>query len=415
MRPPRPRTCLALGALLGLLAAAGCSEGDDVPTAQPSDTASPSSPSAGSSAPFSPSEPSGASTPSGTPDPDTRTAAPADQPEQIATDDLATGLQAPWGIGFLPDGTTIVTERDSGRVLAAPSSAAEDDGSLDFEGIGVLDDTAAEGEAGLLGVAVSPTFRRDRLLYFYLTTAEDNRVVRATYDAGRLGPQQVVLDGIPRGYIHDGGRLIFGPDGYLYVSTGETGEQDLAQDRDSLGGKILRITPDGDAAPGNPFGDSPVWSWGHRNVQGLAFDDAGRMWASEFGDSTFDELNLIVKGGNYGWPDVEGADPNGEFIDPYAVWSTEEASPSGLAYADGNLYLASLRGERLWRIPVRGGDDPSVTPTIGAPVDAFPGEFGRLRTVTVAPDGRLWLMTSNTDGRGDPADGDDRVLALDLG
>ena len=163
----------------------------------------------------------------------------------------------------------------------------------------------------------------------------------------------MVLDGIPHGAIHDGGRLAFGPDGYLYASTGETGVGELAQDRGSLGGKILRITPDGEPAPGNPDPDSPVWTLGHRNVQGLAFDDGDRLWASEFGQDTFDELNLIQKGHNYGWPMVEGQRrPTATSSNPQVVWITDEASPSGLAYLDGHLWLAALSGERLWRIDV---------------------------------------------------------------
>ena len=169
----------------------------------------------------------------------------------------------------------------------------------------------------------------------------------------------MVLAGIPNGFVHDGGRLAFGPDGMLYVSTGETGQAPLAQDRDSLAGKILRITPDGDPAPGNPD-DSPVWSWGHRNVQGLAFDDDDRLWASEFGDSTWDELNRIEKGANYGWPEVEGRGDRDDFTDPQVVWATENASPSGLAYLDGHVWMAALRGQRLWRVDVL--DRPGARP-----------------------------------------------------
>ena len=171
--------------------------------------------------------------------------------------------------------------------------------------------------------------------------------MRATYDGSagaRLGDPEVVLEGIPNGFIHDGGRLAFGPDGMLYVSTGETGQAPLAQDRASLAGKILRITPDGDPAPGNPDPESPVWSWGHRNVQGLAFDDADRLWASEFGDSTWDELNRIEKGRNYGWPEVEGRGDREDFVDPQVVWETANASPSGLAFLDGHVWMAALRG-----------------------------------------------------------------------
>jgi len=315
-------------------------------------------------------------------------------------DVVATGLVAPWGIDFLPDGTALVTERDTTKVLAIK------DGSVRV--VGRLGGVQPQGEAGLLGIAVSPTFAEDSLVYAYFTSPVDNRVVRMEYDGRRLGAPEVILQGIPSGFIHDGGRLEFGPGGYLYVSTGETGSGPLAQDRSSLAGKILRITSDGDAAPGNPIPGSPVWTMGHRNVQGLAFDDAGRLWASEFGANTWDELNQINRGRNYGWPLVEGKGDLEEYRNPFAQWKTSEASPSGLAYLDGSLWMASLRGERLWRIPV------NQNGTIEQPEDYFVGDYGRLRTVVAAPSGNLWLATSNRDGRGNPGPHDDQILEVTL-
>ncbi len=330
--------------------------------------------------------------------------APSIEPDASAdvVDTVASGLAVPWGIDFLPDGRAVVTERDSARVLViAPPEGAGEGAVVE---VGRIPETAPQGEAGLLGVAVSPDFESDRLLYFYVCTAEDNRVVRAELDGDQLGETEPVLTGIPGGFIHDGGRVEFGPDGFLYVSTGEIGDDQLARDRAGYAGKVLRITTSGDPAPGNPF-DDEVWSWGHRNVQGLAFDDEGRLWASEFGSSTFDELNLIEAGDDYGWPTVEGPGGEPEFHDPELTWAVDEASPSGLAYLDGELWMAALRGERLWRIPVDG-------PTAGEPTAYFTGDYGRLRTVAVAPDGRLWLSTSNRDGRGDPAAEDDRILVV---
>ncbi|MDN4160516.1 PQQ-dependent sugar dehydrogenase [Nocardioides abyssi] len=408
MRDPHRRTrrtlaAYAVGALVLPVVLAGCGQGGDEVDIDVTGTA-PASPSASSS---------GSSSAGPSTDPSAGSAGgeqvelpTSRRPRVVAT--AVTGLEAPWGLDFFADGDAIVTERDTTRVLRVSP-----DGEVTE--LGAVDAAAPEGEAGLLGVALSPDFEQDRLVYLYVTTGEDNRVVRAELDGDRLGPTEDVLTGIPNGFIHDGGRLLFGPDGHLYVSTGEIGEPARAQDRDDLGGKILRITPDGDPAPGNPFG-SPVWSWGHRNVQGLAFDGEGRLWASEFGDSTWDELNLIEKGANYGWPEVEGraegraegtveGGPSGDFVDPQAQWSTDEASPSGLAYADGHLYLAALRGERLWRVPVDGDG-------AGEPEAFLVGELGRMRTVALAPDGRLWLTTSNRDGRGDPADEDDRILVL---
>jgi glucose/arabinose dehydrogenase len=342
------------------------------------------------------------------PDPETTTASPqpsssappsatasSGPPQVIGT--VADDLEVPWGIGFLPDGSALVTERDSGRVLQISGSQVHE--------VGRIDETHAEGESGLLGLAVSPSYAEDKTVFVYTSTDDDNRVLRMTFDQGRLGEHTAIVTGIPLGIRHDGGRLAFGPDGYLYVSTGETGVGELAQRKDSPAGKILRITQDGKPAPGNPDPDSPLWTLGHRNVQGLAFDDAGRLWASEFGENTWDELNLIEKGTNYGWPDVEGKGTQSQYRNPQVVWHTDEASPSGLAFLDGHLWLASLRGERLWRIDVDGA-------RASKPADFFVGKYGRMRTVVVAPDGNLWVTTSNRDGRGDPAESDDRILLV---
>jgi glucose/arabinose dehydrogenase len=315
---------------------------------------------------------------------------------------VATGLAVPWGITFLPDGTALVGERDSTRVLALHGGRPREVGRV---GIAV-----PQGEAGLLGLAASPSYAEDHLVYAYVSTATDNRVVRMTYAGGRLGPPEPVLTGIPNGFIHDGGRLLFAPDGNLFVSTGETGEEQLAQDSDSLAGKILRITPEGAPAPGNPFPGSPVWSLGHRNVQGLAFDGRGRLWASELGANTWDELNLIEKGRNYGWPLVEGRGDLAKHQNPVRQWRTADASPSGLAFLDGSLWLGSLRGQRLWQVPLTGGSSALT----GEPRAWFVGDYGRLRTVQVTPQGRLWVTTSNRDGRGDPAPEDDRILEVEL-
>jgi glucose/arabinose dehydrogenase len=336
---------------------------------------------------------------SSTPTPSSSTPAPSQRssgaPEVIGT--VARNLEVPWGIAFLPDGTALVTERDSGRVFQV--------GRGKVDQVGRVEEAEPNGEAGLLGVAVSPSYAEDQRVFLYATTESDNRVFRTTFRGGRLGRLEPVLTGIPRAGNHDGGRMVFGPDGMLYVSTGEAGQPDLAQDRASLGGKILRITPDGAPAPGNPDPDSPVWTWGHRNVQGLAFDAEGHLWASEFGQDTFDELNLIEKGRNYGWPRVEGQGDEPGLQNPQVTWSTDDASPSGLAFVGGRLWLGALRGERLWRVDV---DGPRATDERGF----FVGKYGRVRTVVAAPDGNLWVTTSNRDGRGDPAGQDDRILLV---
>ncbi|MEU9841547.1 PQQ-dependent sugar dehydrogenase [Actinomadura sp. NPDC048032] len=303
-------------------------------------------------------------------------------------------LKVPWAVAFLPGADALVTERDTARLLrVTPSGRATT--------VATVPGVDAKGEGGLLGVAVSPSYGTDHFVYLYYTAASDNRVVRATYD-GRLSDLKPIVTGIPKGSIHNGGRLAFGPDKMLYVTTGETGETGMAQDRNSLGGKILRVTPEGAPAPGNPFG-TRVWTYGHRNVQGLAWDDAGRLYATEFGQDRFDEINLIRKGGNYGWPVVEGVGHRKGFTDPLLTWTTDQASPSGLAYANGSLWAAALRGERLWQVPLDNGK-------VGRPLARFQGHYGRLRAVVRAPDGSLWVTTSNKDGRGQPRPGDDRII-----
>ena len=383
MRPAATLTAAASALLLALLAACTQVEGDpdglgsQAPTPQPStQTGVPATPDT---------------------EPTTEIGTPG-RPRLVGT--VARGLAAPWGVTFLPDGSALVGERDTARVLEIPAGGGR------ARTVGEVPIAAPQGEAGLLGLAASPTFDEDRLVYAYVSTAQDNRVVTMRYAGGRLGAPRPVLTGIPNGFIHDGGRLLFADDGNLFVSTGETGEEQLSQDRSSLAGKVLRIKPQGDPAPGNPVDGSPVWTMGHRNVQGLAFDDRGRLWASEFGADTWDELNLIDKGRNYGWPLHEGRAPGQDrYRDPFVQWRTSEASPSGLAFHEGSLWMASLRGQRLWQVPVTDAG-------VGRPRDWFVGDYGRMRTVVVAPDGNLWVTTSNRDGRGDPAPQDDRILEL---
>lgn len=320
-------------------------------------------------------------------------------------EDVATGLDVPWGIGFLPDGSALVTERDAGTVVRV-----EPDGAVSEAG--AVPGVEPGGEGGLLGLAVDPDFPEEPYVYVYLTTAQDNRISRFEYDTGtgELAEDEVVFDGIPAAANHNGGRLAFGPDGLLYAATGDAADPGLAQDTDSPAGKILRMTREGGVPEDNPF-DNHVYSYGHRNVQGLAWDGQGRLLASEFGAADVDEVNVIEPGGNYGWPEVEGPGGGGELIDPVVSWTPEEASPSGAAVAGGALWVAALRGERLWRVPLEGGDEP-----LGEPEDHYTGDHGRLRTVVAAPGGEeLWLTTSNRDGRGSPAPNDDRILRVPLG
>lgn len=338
--------------------------------------------------------------------PDPTTTAPTTTTEPTTTEPapqepevLATGLDVPWGLAFLPDGTALVTERDTARVLELVAGQEPRE-------LATVPGVAAENETGLLGIAVSPDFAANGHVFVYLTTGTDNRVLRMVHDGEQLAPDVVVLEGIPRETYHSGGRLEFGPDGFLYVATGDAAVPSTSQDPGSLGGKTLRVDEDGEPAPGNPDPGSPVWSLGHRNVQGLGWDAEGRMYASEFGQDTWDELNAIEPGANYGWPEVEGTAGAADYVDPLVTWRPADASPSGLAVTEDAVYVAALRGESLWRVPLEADG------AAGEPQRLLEGEYGRLRTVTVAPDGRLWLLTSNTF-RGEPGPEDDRVVAVD--
>ncbi|MFD3731342.1 PQQ-dependent sugar dehydrogenase [Streptomyces sp. NPDC058632] len=318
---------------------------------------------------------------------------------------VGTDLRSPWGLAPLADGDLLVSSRDDATISRV------DAGTGETSELGEVPGVSPSGEGGLLGIALSPDYASDRMVYAYFTSASDNRIVRMIYDESkpegeRLGAPDTVFRGIPKGVVHNGGRIAFGPDRMLYVGTGESGDTGLSQDEKSLGGKILRLTPEGEPAPGNPLPDSAVYSLGHRNVQGLAWDSEQRLFASEFGQNTWDELNAIKPGDNYGWPEAEGTSDEGGFHDPIAQWSTDEASPSGIAYAQGSIWMAGLRGERLWRIPLEG------TEASADPQAFLEGEYGRLRTVAAAGGDTLWLVTSNTDGRGDPGGEDDRILEV---
>ena len=317
---------------------------------------------------------------------------------------LAKNLSVPWGIAFLPGGDALVGERDSGNVHVVRRGG----GRHQVGDLAVYSQKSNFGEGGLLGLALHPGFASNRWVYAYLSTRSDNRVVRMRFADGRLGKRHLVLGGIPMSVHHNGGGLAFGPDGLLYVSTGDGEDSSKAQDRGSLGGKVLRLTPTGEAAPGNPFGNR-TWSMGHRNVEGITFDARGNLWASEFGEKDADELNRIVAGANYGWPRVEGSDGSGGYRDPFAEWSpTSICSPAGVAVARGRAWLGALRGQCLYSVRLTGDN-------AGRKRRHFAGRFGRVRAVAAAPDGSLWITTSNRDGRGSPGSTDDRVIRIALG
>ncbi|GAA4769220.1 PQQ-dependent sugar dehydrogenase [Citricoccus nitrophenolicus] len=316
-------------------------------------------------------------------------------PGPAVVDVVASGLEAPWSVAF-HEGVPLVSERDSARILELDASGAARE-------VATVEDVAPRGEGGLLGLAVHEGF-----LYAYLTAGDENRVERYPLTGGpgalELGEAETVLDGLPAAGIHNGGRIAFGPDGMLYATTGDAGGGRDAQDLDSLAGKILRLTPEGGVPPDNPFEGSPVYSYGHRNPQGIAWDDEGTLYASEFGQNTWDELNVIEAGANYGWPEVEGIAGREGFVDPVQQWAPAEASPSGIAVTEGTIHIANLRGERLLEVPLD---------ALGESSERLVGQQGRLRDVAVAPDGSLWVLTNNTDGRGDPGPDDDRILRLD--
>jgi len=313
---------------------------------------------------------------------------------------VASGLQAPWEIAFLPNGSALVTER-AGRVrLLSPrlELRAEPVAEVDVEAV---------GEGGLLGLAVDPRFERNRFVYLYRTTGSGNEVLRYRFEDGKLEEDAKVLDGIEAAPIHDGGRIHFGPDGLLYVSTGEAGNQALAQDRGSLNGKMLRLR-EFRGGGGRP----QMISLGHRNVQGFDWQPGSRrLFATEFGPDANDEVNLIRRGGNYGWPNAQGDDGAPRFV-PALVDYEDVIAPSGATFISkpgsewtGALLIAALRGEQLRLVSLDSekvtGDEP-----------LFEGRFGRLRTVVEGPDGAIYALTNNTDGRGSPKDGDDRILRI---
>ncbi|WP_415113548.1 PQQ-dependent sugar dehydrogenase [Microbacterium sp.] len=340
-------------------------------------------------------EPEPSPTPTSTPTP-TPTATPGALVFGGSTD-IAQTLAVPWSVVFV-DGVALVSERDSGRILeVSPTGEVRE--------AGVVEGIEDGGEGGLLGLAVDDEHR----LYVYSTGYTGNRVQRYTLsgDPGSFsfGRREWLRGELPSSTNHNGGRIAFGPDGMLYVSVGDADEPDDAQDLDEWGGKILRMTPDGDVPEDNPFPDSLVYSYGHRNVQGMAWVEDGTMFATEFGQDTWDELNIIVPGGNYGWPEVEGIAYDYDYIDPVQQWAPDAASPSGMTIVDDTILIANLRGEALRTVPVA---DPASFE------DHFTATYGRLRDVALAPDGRLWILTSNTDGRGKPLAIDDRIVAIDL-
>jgi len=330
-------------------------------------------------------------------------------------------LEIPWSLIFLPDGRALVSERP-GRIRLIK------DGKLQGIPYGEID-VAHIGEGGLMGLALHPDFPAKPYLYAMHTYRKGkklaNKVIRLK-DLGNKGVfDRTVIEDIPGGRLHNGGRIAFGPDGMLYITTGETFQAELAQNLNSLGGKILRITPEGDVPGDNPFQGSPIYSYGHRNPQGLSWHPESKdLFSSEHGPSGefgrfgHDEINLIIKGGNYGWPDVIGAAGLEKYRDPLVLWE-KTTPPSGITFYRGNLlshlkgelFVATLRSQALLRIMVQRRDGKYRVMRIERwfSQDKGSGKFGRIRDVVEGPDGALYFLTNNTDGRGKPRPGDDRI------
>lgn len=314
---------------------------------------------------------------------------------------VADNLDIPWGMAFLPDGKLLVTER-AGTLRQISNGQI-----YTIQGVEHI------GEGGLLGLAVHPNFNQNHWLYLYVTTRVNgelmNRVDRYSYENNQLSNRTVILSNIPGAATHDGGALAFGPDGLLYITTGDAQNENLAQDRSSLAGKVLRITDVGQIPDDNPSGNA-VYSYGHRNPQGLAWDDKGQLWASEHGRSGtrsgFDEINLIKNGANYGWPIIEG-DKTAQGMQLPIVQSgaSETWAPASLAYKGGSLFFGGLRGQSLYQAVIR--DDGKLDLRAH-----FRSNYGRIRGVVVSPDGHLYIATSNKDGRGDVSPGDDKILKI---
>lgn len=328
---------------------------------------------------------------------------PQDPQDAAGVTVIAEDLEVPWALAFLPDGSMLVTERP-GRVRIIDKN-----GNLDSPPILELPVVQKiQGEGGLHGITIHPEFEQNKFVYLYYTYENQgnqslNRVVRYTLDGKKLLGEKMIVDRIPGAIFHDGGRIKFGPDNLLYITTGDAQEPSLAQDRKSLAGKILRVTPDGKPAPGNPFGDL-IYSYGHRNPQGITWDESGNLWETEHGSSETDELNAIEIGKNYGWPEVRGDQTRNGFEPPVVHSGSDTWAPGGAAYLNGSIYFTGLRGESLYQAVLSEGSAEIKS--------HFEGEFGRLRDVVVGPDGLLYVTTSNKDGRGSPRDDDDKVLKI---
>jgi len=317
-----------------------------------------------------------------------------DNPESDFTlEVIAENLNIPWESVFLPSGDILISER-AGRLLNINTGQ-------NYQ----IANVSHVGEGGLLGIALHPEFSQNNYLYLYFTTKDDNRVERYRLVEGELIRDRVIFSGIPADRFHNGGCLDFGPDGYLYITTGDAINTSLAQDLNSLAGKILRLDDEGNIPSDNPF-QTAIYSYGHRNPQGLAWDNQARLWSTEHGPTSLDELNLIEVGKNYGWPNISGDETASEMESPVLhsgygyTWA-----PSGLAYLDNSLFFAGLRGQALYEARLNNQEVEDL-------LIHFFEDFGRIRNVRLGPDNMLYILTNNTDGRGTPKAGDDKLIKI---
>ncbi len=327
--------------------------------------------------------------------------------ERIST--IATNLEVPWALVFLPNDSLLVTERPGNVRLVFKDN-------LNAEPIVVTQifDVKQIGEGGLHGIEIHPDFESNNYVYLYHTYGNNgsqtlNQVVRYKFENNAFSDKTVILDNIPGAPNHDGGRIKFGPDGFLYITTGDAQSPNLSQNINSLAGKILRITPDGKPAPGNPF-NNHVYSYGHRNGQGLTWDSNGKLWATEHGRSGiasgFDEINLIEIRKNYGWPEIQGDETRLNMVTPKKHSGPNTTwAPSGAAFYKNSIFFAGLRGVTLYEAVIENDEVVEIK-------EHFKGELGRLREVVLGPDNMLYITTSNRDGRGNPKTDDDKIIRV---
>ena len=330
--------------------------------------------------------------------PSTSSQTPGDIPAATV---VAQNLEVPWAIAFLPDNRMLVTERP-GRVRIIDANGTAEQALAETINV----DVESDGEGGLLGITLHPNFSQNHFVYLYYTYKSQgnqtlNRVVRMKFENDKLTDEQIIVDKIPGAIYHNGGRIKFGPDCFLYITTGDARNSSQAQDKNSLAGKILRVTDEGKAAPGNPF-NNLVYSYGHRNPQGIAWDSTGVLWETEHGSTNTDELNVIEIGKNYGWPETRGDQTRAGMVLPVIQSGSQTWAPRGAAFLNGSIFFTGLRGSALYEYKI--GEQKLI--------EHFKNENGRLRDVVVGPDGMLYITTSNKDGRGNINSGDDKIIRV---